>query len=243
MLIYCKPTADTGKKLAEELGMPCINGYRDTLDQRYPIIVRWGYGTGLGYIPELVINKMDAINHAVNKYKSARTFMENNIRTAPFSEAVPCIGRTRNHHQGSGFWFCWEQSQIRGAQGEGAEYFVKYIPTRQEFRIHVLGGEFAFAQKKYRDDRISTCFLGASGHRGNSFAEIYEGSDVTEDVINTGVNAVKSLKLDMGAADVIVGLDDGLAYVCEVNTGPSLPHPRVREPYINYIKQRIEGGI
>ena len=240
MLLYCKITDTTGIKLAEDMGIPSINGYQHRLREHYPFIIRWGVGCGIGYVPQVVVNKMNAVNNAVNKYKAITLFNEGGVRTAPFTDQVPVVGRTREHTQGQNFWLCWEQSQVDGARRDGAEYFIKYIPVKQEFRVHVLGGEVGFVQRKYQRNRSTSAFMGIQGFTDSWHREIYEGRDVTQDLKDTAVKAVEALGLDFGGVDLIVSLDDGLSYVCEVNTGPALPHPRVRAPYIAYFRKRME---
>ena len=215
MLLYCKYTDTTGIKLAEDMNLPSINAYNERLQGRPQFIIRWGVGLGIGYIPRIVVNKKDAVNLAIDKYASIRAFIQGGARTAPFTEDVVCCGRTREHHQGSNFWLCWEQGQVAGAKREGADYFIKYIPIKQEYRVHVLGNRVAFVQKKFTHDHVSTAFLGASGHNTSWFKNIYEGA-ISQDVLDTGLKAVQAIGLDFGAAAVVVSLDDRLAYVCPI---------------------------
>lgn len=238
MLLYCNVTDTTGIALAEDMGIPSQDAYRERLREQYPFIIRWGVGCGLGYIPRVVVNKMNAVNNAVDKFNALQMFEQAGVRIAGFTSEAPCIGRSREHHQGSNMWFCFEDSQIATARQEGATHFTRYIPTKNEYRVHVCGDEVAFVQRKYGEDRVSASFK-ANGHNTRWFREIYTGRDVTNDIKDNGFKAVKALGLDVGAADVMLGFD-GLAYVCEVNTGPSLPHPRVRAPYVAYFRKRME---
>ena len=239
MILYCKVTKDTAEALARELNLPYKNVFQEPLNERPRKVIRWGVGVGLGYVPNLVVNKMKAVNKATNKLKAVELFTIAGVRTAQLGEAVPCVGRTRTHTQGNNFWLCWEEEQVRTARMEGAEYFIKYIPIKQEYRVHILGGVFSFAQRKYPRDRVSSAFMGIQGFANHWHKKIYTGH-VPQDVITTAVNAVNCLGLDFGGVDILVSQDDGLAYVAEVNTGPALPTEEVRRPYVNYFIEKLD---
>ena len=239
-ILYCKTTSDTALKLAEKLGIPSYNPYQaDGTLGRPTKVIRWGVGCGIGYVPRLVLNKMKAVNNAVNKLAAIDLFNVKNVRTAARTNEVPCVGRTREHTQGQNFWLCWEEEQVETAAQEGAEYFIEYIPIKQEYRVHVIENEVAFIQRKYPKDRVSTAFMGVQGFSNQWHKKVYTGR-VSGDVKTTAVDAVKALGLDFGGVDILVSMKNNKAYVAEVNTGPALHSDVVLAPYVKYFKAKLD---
>lgn len=238
MILHCKVTKSTAAAIAKMLNVPAVNPYKEYIPHKDKV-VRWGVSKGLGYTPVKVLNKMNAVKKAINKYTAINTFIENGVRTSPLSKIVPCVGRSFKHTQGQNFWLCWEESQIETASAEGSEYFIEYIPVKQEYRVHVIGGKAVFVQKKYKQDRMSTAFMGIQGFQDYWCYEMYSLGVISTDAVNTAVNAVKALGLDFGGVDLLISMKDGRAYVAEVNTGPCLPNADTRKPYIDYFKLQM----
>ena len=242
MIVYCRTTKDTARLLAEDLGMPCYNPHGETNGGKSKYVIRWGTGGGLGYIPETVLNKMAAVKKAVNKLGSIKLFNTAGVRTATlFKEGfttTPCVGRSIEHTQGQNFWLCWAPDQIHTAKLEGAEYFIDYIPIKQEYRVHVMDGKVVFCQRKYPKDRVSSAFMGIQGFSNGWHRHAFDGA-VSKDIKDTARDAVAALGLDFGGVDVLISQTDNLAYVAEVNTGPALPTEEVRKFYTNYFTKKL----
>jgi len=241
VIVYCRTTKDTAKLLAQDLGMPCYNPH-GTGGDKSKYVIRWGTAAGLGYTPEVVLNKMNVVKKAVNKLGSIKLFMAHDVRTAKlFNKGfiiTPCVGRSIEHTQGQNFWLCWEDGQIGTAQEEGAEYFIEYIPIKQEYRVHVMDGKVHFVQRKYPKDRVSSAFMGIQGFSNGWHKHAFEGM-VSKDVTTTAKNALAALGLDFGGVDILVSQTDDLAYVAEVNTGPALPTEEVRKFYTKYFTKKL----
>lgn len=101
--------------------------------------------------------------------------------------------------------------------------YVEYIKKKHEYRIHVFKEEVIDIQQKKRR-------LGHGGEVNNQIRNHHTGWVYCRDDINTphssildnAVAAVKSLRLDFGAVDVIWNDHHQTAYVLEVNTAPGL---------------------
>ncbi|MNU98415.1 hypothetical protein D3C71_885220 [compost metagenome] len=118
--------------------------------------------------------------------------------------------------------------------------YVKYVPKKQEYRIHVCGGEAVDVQRKARrkdvaDDAINWKIR--NHDNGFIFARNEDGL-IPPDVIEQAVSAVGVLGLDFGAVDVIFNDKEQKAYVLEVNTAPGL----AGETLAGYLK-RFTGYI
>ncbi len=238
MIIYTRTTKETAEALGADLGMIAINQQKEPFDGKPECVIRWGNGHGLGYVPKKVINKQKAVNKAVNKLDAIKLFNQHGVRTAKFATHVPCVGRSSFHTQGQDFWLCWQPDHMITATMEGAEYFIEYIPIKQEYRVHVMDGKVSFLQRKYEKDRISSAFMGVQGFRNNWHKSIYKGEPAQE-IIDTAINSVGVLGLDFGGVDILINMKDNLPYVAEVNTGPALPTPEVRKFYVDYFKEKL----
>lgn len=241
VVLACHVTSDTGKLLARDLGYTFYNDHVPRDQVRY--LIRWGNGSPVPRRPQLVINKMDAICATVDKNNASRIFAEKGISTPPRTDDVPCVGRASWHTQGQGFWLCWEASQVVSAQEEGANYFIKYIPIKQEYRIHVLGDEAAFVQRKYSQVRVSTAFMGIQGFRDDWHKQVLPISEAPRSAITQAIRAVKVLGLDFGGVDVVMSIANNMPYVLEVNSGPALPTEETRAPYVAYIHGRTSNHV
>lgn len=122
--------------------------------------------------------------------------------------------------------------------------YVKYVPKKQEYRIHVCGGVAVDIQRKARrkdvaDDAINWKIR----NHDNGFIFARNEDGVTPpDVIEQAVAAVRVLGLDFGAVDVIFNDKEQRAYVLEVNTAPGL----AGETLVGYLKrfaQYINGEV
>jgi hypothetical protein len=236
LFYYRGITMQTGKQLAEDLH---IESGGDPPPDRIRVLVRWGNGYGIGYIPQKVLNKQTALHKAINKFESMRIFTRARLSIPILSEEVPCIGRTAQHTQGQGLWFCWRPEQIREVKEEGADYFIKYIPTHQEYRVHVVNNKVEFFQRKYSRVRRTSAFGGVQGFTDDWHKQVIDPEEAPANVREQARKAVKALGLDFGGVDIVEDME-GKAYILEVNTGPALPTVETRRPYVKFIQETIE---
>jgi predicted ATP-grasp superfamily ATP-dependent carboligase len=236
-LLYTGITSDTGKLLAADLNMNATGNVEKL--GKVKNLIRWGNANGLGYTPENVINKMAPMRRCIDKLVATKIMRDNGVSVPIFVKTVPCVGRTSTHTQGQGFWFCWMKDQMKDAITEGADYFIDYIPVKQEYRVHVLAGRTVFVQKKYSTNRIGTAFRTIQGFRDGWHKVALPPNAASNAVRDHAERACECLGIEMGGVDVILGINDQV-YVLEVNTGPALPTPETREPYVRYIQGRLK---
>lgn len=136
---------------------------------------------------------------------------------------------------------------VEPGEGEGinkAPLYVRYVPKKQEYRIHVCGGQAVDIQRKARrrdveDDAINWKIR----NHDNGFIFARNEGDVTPpDVIVQAVNAVNLLGLAFGAVDVIFNDKEQKAYVLEVNTAPGLSGTTL-EGYVARFKDYLNGDV
>lgn len=110
-----------------------------------------------------------------------------------------------------------------------APLYVQYIPKLVEFRVHVFrnlngDGYNTLTRQKLREsdaeqDRDQR--LIRNRENGWVFAHVRD-EDGARKAEAEAAKAITALGLDFGAVDVVIGRDDRLAYVLEVNTAPGV---------------------
>lgn len=108
---------------------------------------------------------------------------------------------------------------------DGLPLYVRYVPKKDEYRVHVFNGQVIDVQKKMR--RLGE-FLGDPETRNmvrnydNGWVFGRAGIAPPQDVIDQSVAAVRALGLDFGAVDTGWTENIQQATVYEVNTAPGL---------------------
>lgn len=221
-IIYSNSTSATGRALAEALG---IRGGTRPPSVRHNVVIRWGSVERLPIAPARVCNSRDAVALAMNKLESLRVMGRSRVRVPRVwvkGEAdvdFPVLARKINHSQGADIMLCLQQQDLRRAANRGRKYFVKYIPTDREYRVHVFNGEIVRVNQKLLQERDAWVPHIRNVDNGYIFAQ--PRTELRAQDRETAINAVHALGLDFGAVDLVIG-DDGLPYVLEINTGPSL---------------------
>ncbi len=234
-LVYSRITEEDGSLLADDLEIrrgkevpPNIKG-----------LIRYGNSYSISpTTPLIVVNKRTSISNAVNKLRSLELFKVAGLSIPELSDDPPCVGRTIEHTQGQGLWLCWNRQQVQEVRREGANFFIKYIPTAMEWRIHLVGGEIPFIQRKYTQRRNTSAFAGIQGFRDEWHTQRLDPEEAPRELRRQSLIAIRCLGLETGALDGVEDLQ-GNIYILEINSGPALPTRNVREPYVEYFKSRL----
>lgn len=230
----------SGALLAQAMGIPKLTSHR--LDLLKPskdnLVINWGNSEPPPQVLGCtLINEPGAIKTAVNKLTALKAMQE--------SPSVLVPAHTDNEDTA----YSWVRAGhtvvarhvLTGSGGEGiqllssvddfpcdAPLFTLYVPKKSEWRLHVLGGEVFDVQRKMRrkdvpDDKVNWKIR--NHNNGFIFAR-NEGDAIDphlyEQMMRVSIAAIKALKLDFGAVDVICNEKQKLAYVLEVNTAPGL---------------------
>lgn len=221
-LLYHGASHVTGQQLGDYLGIP--HG-REMDDTRYDYLLRWGSRSSIPYTPrETTINTRSSLQSNADKLAAMEAIDAAGIPTPEYVEdrdqisetfGYPALGRTESHARGEDINLImqWRDAYLT----DGNDYFVEYIPTDLEYRMHVVNGEvIKVHEKRLRSEADNHPFI-RNAETGWIFMEPREPAPPD----SVAVDAVGCLGMDFGAVDVIRG-EDGEHYVLEVNSAPSL---------------------
>jgi hypothetical protein len=221
-VLYHASSHVTGNRLGDYLGVP----HGRECNDRYDYVIRWGSRTGVGYTPrETTINTQRALEQTTDKLQSLRDMDSAGIPVPDFTTdrdeisetfGYPALGRAQEHTRGEDINLImqWRDAYLTSDN----DYFVEYIPTEYEYRMHVVNGEVVKVhEKRLRSEADNHPFI-RNGETGWVFLEPRETPPPDE----VAVDAVSSLGLDFGAVDIIKAENEDQHYVLEVNSAPSL---------------------
>lgn len=234
MLLYSyKFGSKSAKSLAQGVGAKRIKHQGSKLLGRAnKTVINWGSSTLPNEVMKCtVLNTPEVVALASNK----KTFFEHLEDTAV---SLPDFTCNKGVAQG---WLdegktVVERHKLTGNSGDGiiictpedvlgdAKLYTKYVPKKEEYRVHVFNGEVIDTQRKARvrevaDEDVNWKVRNMAN--GFIFAR-NEDHVIPQDVLDNSVLCVNALGLDFGAVDVVYNEKEGKAYVLEVNTAPGL---------------------
>lgn len=234
-LLYSRHGRPTGQVLGECLGIP----HGTNVPERQDVLVRWGNSEATQYRPTNgVINGRNGIAAAADKFDSLQAmrtagvpvpnFSHNNLELRP-----PYLARSRQHTRGLDITLCMQA--LDAARCGTADYYIEYIPTAREYRIHAFEDRIIHVtQKVLTNEEAYTPWIRNHGH-GYTFRSPRIRLTPLQEY--AAISAVKALRLTFGAVDLIVA-DDGQTYVLEVNTAPACS-PRTGRAYVDAIASKV----
>lgn len=188
----------------------------------------------------LAIDKLDAFKRFKEAEVACPEFTENYEEAKAWSEKSAVVGRSLlRSFQGRGIAFTdktVEPARL-DSQGRRCILWTRYVPKKEEWRVHVFKGKaIGVAQKKRRtgveaDSRIRSW--------DNGWVYAIQDLDPPADLQEVGVKAVAALGMDFGAVDVIWNEKKNKCYVLEVNSAPCLEGTTVQK-YADAIKEYVQ---
>lgn len=186
----------------------------------------WGYKGNVSIFDlEPFINHPDLIRNATDKRLAFKAWTEKGVQCVPWTtdKAVAqgwnkkqkVLGRTACQQAGSGIKV-YEPGDILGDH----QLYTKYIPKKQEFRVHVYGGKAILVSEKRKKKGVDSDYTIRSNHKGWVFC--YKDVNEPDGLRVLGVDAVGALGLDFGAVDIIYNAKLNKLYALEVNSAPGL---------------------
>lgn len=212
------------------------------------VVLNWGSSTERW--PEYlnackIINPPSVVDKAINKINALEAFKKSKVSHPEFTtSAVKARGwvedgemvfaRTRlTSHSGRGIVIM--DPEHSDTWDVTAPLYVKYIPKKDEYRVHVVNKQVIDVQRK----GLRAEFKGHADvnfkirNLANGFIYVRnDGREVPKCVLDTAVSGIEALNLDFGAADILYNQKQNKAYIIEVNTAPGLAGTTVRN-YVN----------
>lgn len=250
-LLFSSATAETGRNLVEQLE---IEGGDEAPDKELDLLIRWGSSASVVKTPKKVVNKKEAIMLAANKLTSLlklqmdgipvpKVLLLTQLTELTIKEVInkglkyPVLARTPHHSKGRDILLCLQNKDLARAVRWGKSFLVEYISTDREYRVHVFKDEVIRTSKKILVSKEE--YVPYIRNFENNHVFKNPKNPLTDEQKAIAIKAVKSLGLDFGAVDLIVG-DDSNTYVLEINTGPSLIEIGV-EIYKKKFQEIIQG--
>lgn len=193
-------------------------------------IINWGSASMIDGVPEKAyINNPKHINPMSNKKTFLEFCKENGVNTPEFTTSIQVV-KGWLEEGGSAF----ARTKLRGMSGEGivdiqdvsevvpADLYTKYMPKKEEFRVHVVDGKILFFQRKGLT-RGNKNFNSRIRNVANGYIFLKnEDKDLPEPVLKECQKLISVMPLDFYAIDIIYNAYRDTGYVLEVNTAPGL---------------------
>ena len=206
------------------------------------VVVNWGASNVPRFKPATTLNA--DVSTAQCKLASFHALHEAGVTIPEFrvtkkeaSElAFPVVCRkVLRGHSGNGIVIANTPDEL-----VGAPLYTQYVKKKDEYRVHVLGNDAFFIQRKARklcheDPNWQVRNL----QGGFVFVEVTQ-EETPADVVAQAISTIAALKLDFGGVDVMWNEKERKAYVLEVNTACGL-EDRTAERYKDAIVRHIEG--
>lgn len=141
--------------------------------------------------------------------------------------------RLLNGNSGNGIHISNERAELIDAP-----LYVKYVPKRNEYRVHVAFGEVIAVQRKALREGVEEPNWKVRNHANGFIFARNEGTVPPDGVVEESLKAVEALGLDFGAVDVIYNERQDKAFVLEVNTAPGLEGETLTD-YVNTFRRNV----
>lgn len=235
MIYGYKQGSQSAKALAQAMGMKVIK-HEGSKFKGNPnkVVINWGASE----VPDEV-NKCQVINKPASVKKASNKLMFFNLVKGKLNipeyttnqeeakvwsdEGCLVVGREiLNGHSAKGLHIIspenWEHFPHHIVK-----MYVKYVPKKQEYRVHVVGDKVIDIRRKaLRGDFPKQQANWQVRNHDNGFIFAKDGFEAPQEVLDQSVEAIKLVGLDFGAVDVIWNSFYDKAYVLEVNTAAGL---------------------
>lgn len=173
---------------------------------------------------KLAANKLDFFNYVSGKVNVPEYTTDKNVALNWLENGKMVFARTTlTGHSGKGIYVLETPQDWEEFNHSATRIYVKYVPKKDEYRIHIVNGEIIDVRRKslkagYPKGKANWKIR--SHQNGFIFAK--EGFEVQDEVLLEAKKAVFACGLNFGAVDVIWNEFYKVAYVLEINTAPGL---------------------
>lgn len=231
-VLYHRRSKPTGEILAQALGAQ--HGEHLPWGINPDAVIRWG-SRAIGHNVRCTINHASKIALASDKLRSLQLLRDAGISVPDWSEdpeemEFPFLGRKIQHARGTDVVLCLQKGDY---MRKPRDYYVQYIPTVREFRVHVVAGEVIRVQGKFLDNPREAVPWIRNYKTGYRFRT--PRKKLNRDRTQQAIDAVRALELDFGAVDLLLS-DSRTPFVLEVNTAPACS-PLTGRAYVDAFKK------
>jgi hypothetical protein len=173
---------------------------------------------------KLAANKLDFFNCVSGKVNIPEYTTDKNVALNWLEDGKMVFARTTlTGHSGNGIYVLETPQDWEEFSHNATKIYVKYIPKKDEYRIHIVNGEIIDVRRKSLKAGYpkSKANWKIRSHQ-NGFIFAKEGFEVQDGVLLEAKKAVFACGLNFGAVDVIWNEFYKVAYVLEINTAPGL---------------------
>ena len=238
------PGSKSAKSLAEALGIKRLK--HEGPIARVDTLINWGSSQFQRIIScANILNKPESIAKAVNKLQAFNT-LKGHASIPEFTESL----EEAKKWLAEGVTIV-ERHKLTGHSGEGvrivepgqelhqAPLYVKYIPKKHEYRIHVFRDKALFVQRKARKNDVPDADVNWKVRNlKGGFIYANQDVDVAEEAKQQAIIAIKTLGLDFGAVDIIYNERSNKYYILEVNTACGLAGLTLQK-YVEVFKEFV----
>lgn len=236
MIYPYKMGSQSAKNLAAAMGIKQIKREGSKFKgSAKKVVINWGSSTLTEEINKCVVlntekavalagNKLSFFNLAQGKVSIPEFTTDKQVAQTWLNEGTTVFGRTTlTGHSGAGIYELESNSNILDMNLSSVKVYVKYIPKKEEYRVHVVDGKVIDVRRKAlrADFNKETANWKIRNHNGG-FIFAKDGFQAPEQVLEESLKAVECVGLVFGAVDVVWNNFRNQAYVLEVNTAPGL---------------------
>ncbi len=236
--------SEGASELAAEMGIKKIKHENSNFrGASHKVVINWGSSTVPDEVRKCrIINPPEVVSLCSDKLKFFNKVSDELLPpwTTDFNTAVEwvaaghvvCARTILNGHSAAGLIIMEKDDPSTFVR---APLYTRYIPKKDEYRIHVVGNSVIDVQRKALKAEKAN-----SGEEinwkvrnlDNGFIYQRENINVPDAVKDVATRAVKEVGLTFGAVDVVVNTKDQRPYVLEINSAPGITGTTVQ----NYAK-------
>lgn len=217
------------KLLAQALGIRRIKRHKSRYKFKHgDVIINWGNGALPREIAKAnIINSPEAVNAGRCKINFFRIADKHDVQIPPWTTDQAVAQGWSD--AGNDVMVRWQTSGHAGAGiqvvlagkdvPKGAPLYTKYLPKKDEYRVHVINNKVVDFQKKVKKKDAENVDWHIRGHL-HGFVFIRNGVELPQIVKDEAIKATKACGLDFAGVDVII--NNKKAVVLEVNTAPGI---------------------
>lgn len=202
--------------------------YARDVPKNTDILFRWGCTAQLPI--QNVVNTVEAIHKVTDKTGFRKLLNEHNLCPPTYFKIedvkeFPVILRPKFHSRGRNIHFCRNKDELIKASKKYNDFYISdFIKKEREYRVFIVQGRAVCVAEKIPANKEDIAWNVA---KGGKFVNV-RWDDWPLKAIKNSIEAFNLSGLDFGGVDIMVDAN-GVCYVIEINSAPSLTSPYRQE--------------